>query len=71
MVDERRLVLDANILMRGVLGRRVRQIIDSHVELASFFAPEVAFDDATQHLARVVRNRGGDDDAVAGARGRS
>ena len=67
MAGERRLVLDANILMRAVLGRRVRQIIDAHVEHAVFFAPEVAFADAKRHLPGVVRKRGGDGAAVAEA----
>lgn len=67
MSDERRLVLDANILMRAVLGRRVRQIIESHVEQAAFFAPDVAFADAHRHLPDVVRKQGGDVAAVAAA----
>lgn len=67
MAAERRLVLDANILMRAVLGHRVRQIIDTYFEQATFFAPEVAFADAERHLPAVVRKRGGDDAAVAEA----
>lgn len=67
MVSERRLVLDANILMRAVLGRRVRQIIETHSEHASFFAPDEAIADARRHLPDVVRKRGGDDAAVAAA----
>jgi PIN domain len=55
VVSERRLVLDANILMRAVLGRRVRQIIETHSEHAAFFAPDVAFADARRHLPDVVR----------------
>ncbi|HSV40324.1 MAG TPA: PIN domain-containing protein [Nocardioidaceae bacterium] len=67
MADERRLVLDANILMRAVLGRRVRQIIESYVEHAAFFAPDVAFADAHRHLPNVVRKQGGEEAAVAAA----
>lgn len=67
MVDERRLVLDANILIRAVLGRRARQIIETHALHASFFAPEVAYEDAGKHLEGVVRKRGGDDEAIAEA----
>ncbi len=67
MARERRLVLDANILMRAVLGRRVRQIIETHVEHAAFYAPDVAIADARRHLPDVVRKRGGDDAAVAAA----
>lgn len=67
MASERRLVLDANILMRAVLGRRVRQIIATHIEHAALFAPDVAFADARRHLPDVVRTRGGDDAAVLAA----
>jgi predicted nucleic acid-binding protein len=65
--SERRLVLDANILMRAVLGRRVRQIVETHVERAAFFAPDVTIADARRHLPDVVRKRGGDDEAIAAA----
>jgi hypothetical protein len=37
------LVLDANILIRAVLGRRVRHILESHVDSISFFIPETAY----------------------------
>lgn len=67
MASERRLVLDANILMRAVLGRRVRQIIETHVERAAFFVPDVAMADARRHLPDVVRKRGGDDAAITAA----
>jgi len=41
------IVLDANILIRAVLGRRVRQLIDSYAgQGVRFFAPDVAFEDA-------------------------
>lgn len=53
--------------MRAVLGRRVRQIIERHVEGAAFFAPDVAFADARRHLPDVVRKRGGDAATVAAA----
>ncbi len=39
MEIQRRLVLDANILIRVVLGRRVRQVILDHSDRVSFFAP--------------------------------
>ncbi len=67
MVDERQLILDANILIRAVLGRRVRRIIEDNAPHASFFAPEVAFDDARQYLPSIVVKRGGSDAAAAQA----
>jgi hypothetical protein len=37
------LVLDANILIRGVLGQRVRRILETHADsISSFFVPERA-----------------------------
>jgi predicted nucleic acid-binding protein len=56
----RALVLDANILIRAVLGVRVRRILERYVESASFFIPEVALDEAQEHLAALVSERGGD-----------
>jgi predicted nucleic acid-binding protein len=54
------LVLDANILIRAVLGRRVRRILEVHAETISFFLPETAYAEAEEHLAALVVKRGGD-----------
>ena len=51
---ERQLVLDANILIRAVLGRRVRQIITTHAEHVSFLAPAVAYDEASAYLPTLL-----------------
>jgi predicted nucleic acid-binding protein len=40
------IVLDANILIRAILGRRVQQLIDTYTGQVRFVAPDVAFDDA-------------------------
>jgi hypothetical protein len=40
------LVLDANILMRAVLGRRVRELLEVYEDVATFYSPDVCFDDA-------------------------
>lgn len=58
MEVERRLVLDANILIRAVLGRRVREIIAEHAGAAAFFASEVAFEDALRYLPTLLEKRG-------------
>ena len=60
MAASRALVLDANILIRAVLGRRVRRIIEEYAEQVSFFIPELAYLEAEEHLAVVVQKRGGD-----------
>ena len=53
------LVVDANILVRAVLGRRVREVIETYAGKVSFFVPEVAYDDAEEHLPELVVKRGG------------
>jgi hypothetical protein len=50
----RALVIDANILVRAVLGRRVREIIETHAEQASFFVPDMAYAEAEEHLPALV-----------------
>ena len=56
----RALVLDANILIRAVLGQRVRRILEAHADRISFFVPETAYAEAEEHLAELVAKRGGD-----------
>lgn len=50
----RRLVLDANILIRAVLGKRVKNVITTYAVEAEFFVPEVAYEDAERHLPAVL-----------------
>ena len=53
------IVLDANILIRAVLGRRVRHILDSYTSQAvRFFAPDIVFDDARKHLPQLLKKHG-------------
>lgn len=44
------LVLDANILLRAVFGTRVRSILQTFEETASFFSPDVCFDDGRKYI---------------------
>ena len=53
-------VLDANILIRAVLGRRVRELIQAHAETAQFFAPDIAYEDARKYLPGLLSKRGVD-----------
>jgi predicted nucleic acid-binding protein len=53
------IVLDANILIRAVLGRRVRQLLETYASQGvRFFAPDVAFDDAEKYLPALFEKRG-------------
>lgn len=49
-----RIVLDANILVRAVLGSRVKRIITDHAMGAEFFAPEIAYADAERYLPEIL-----------------
>ena len=59
-MSHRALVLDANILIRAVLGARVRRILEDNADNVSFFVPEFALSEAQEHLATLVTKRGGD-----------
>lgn len=53
------IVLNANILIRTVLGRRVRELLDTWAAQGiRFFAPDVAFDDAEKYLPPLLAQRG-------------
>jgi predicted nucleic acid-binding protein len=51
------LVLDANILIRAILGARVLSLIRKYSDQAEFFAPGAAFQDARLHLPAIMQRR--------------
>ena len=53
------IVLDANILIRAVLGRRVRQLLEQYSACGiHFYAPDIAFADAQKYLPALLHKRG-------------
>lgn len=54
----RALVLDANILIRAVLGRRVLSLLEAYADRVDFLAPEIAFIDASVYLPEILVSRG-------------
>jgi predicted nucleic acid-binding protein len=53
------LVLDANILIRAVLGRRVRELLERYaVRGVRFLAPEAAFEEASKYLPMLLEKKG-------------
>lgn len=54
------LVLDANILIRAVLGSRVRLLLETYEDSADFYAPDVCFEDAREYIPEVLSGRGDD-----------
>jgi predicted nucleic acid-binding protein len=58
------IVLDANILIRAVLGRRVRELIFDNAATVKFFAPYIAYADARKYLPALLNKRGVDASAA-------
>lgn len=52
------LVLDANILIRAVLGQRVFKLLNQYNSTTAFFAPDEAFTDAEKYLPPIFEARG-------------
>ena len=51
------LVLDANILIRAVLGSRVPSLIRKYVRHAEFVAPDTPFQEARKHFPAILDRR--------------
>ena len=56
MSDSKALVLDANILLRGVLGDAVSSLLDRFSDSVDFYLPSVALSDARRHVAIRANN---------------
>jgi predicted nucleic acid-binding protein len=56
----RRLVLDANILLRGILGTKVLPLLEAHEDTVSFYSPDVCFDGARKYIRDLAIRRGFD-----------
>jgi predicted nucleic acid-binding protein len=52
------LVLDANILIRAVLGRRVRELLARYGKHVDLFVPDAALLECRQHLPPILAKRG-------------
>jgi hypothetical protein len=57
-MSNKTIVLDANILIRAVLGKRVREQILSNAATVKFFAPDVAYADARKYLPALLEKKG-------------
>lgn len=52
------LVLDANIIIRAVLGEKVRQHLLTYSETVDFFTPDICIQDAQKYLPIIFEKRG-------------
>ena len=57
-MNNKAIVLDANILIRAVLGKRVLELILMNASTVKFFAADVAYADARKHLPPLLEKRG-------------
>ena len=54
----KRIVIDANILIRAILGIKVASRIAQHAATVQFLTTEIAFLEAQKHLPNVLSRRG-------------
>jgi len=54
------IIVDANILIRAVLGVRVRQLIDRYGVNVAFCTPAIALDEAADNLPTIAETRNDD-----------
>lgn len=52
------LVLDANIVIRAVLGNKVRNFLIEHNEKVDFLTPESCIGEVEEHLPTIFENKG-------------
>ncbi|OGA52728.1 MAG: hypothetical protein A3F74_25410 [Betaproteobacteria bacterium RIFCSPLOWO2_12_FULL_62_58] len=56
-MQSKRIVIDANILVRAVLGVRVRELIERYCDSTAFFVAESNVEEAMQYLAELTSKR--------------
>lgn len=57
-MSTRRIVLDANILIRAMLGVKVGRLLIKYAESIEFCTPSIAFEDAEMNLPSIMSKRG-------------
>jgi hypothetical protein len=60
MNSSKGLVLDANILIRAVLGKRVRSMLEKYEDSVEFYTPELCLEQTRVHLPAILEGRGVD-----------
>lgn len=61
MNGEKSLILDANILIRAVLGIRVPALLEKLSPTVRFFTPEICVHDAYKYLPPILQSQGIDE----------
>jgi len=57
MTSRKKIVVDANILVRGVLGERVPDLLERYHRRVLFYTPSQCFSEARRHLPAILHRR--------------
>jgi predicted nucleic acid-binding protein len=57
VTEHKRLVLDANILLRAVFGIRVRALLETYEDSVSFYTPDICFTDVRNYIPAIATSR--------------
>ena len=57
MNPQKSIVLDANILIRAVLGQKVRRILEQYADSTQFLTPQICYQDAQKYLPPLFEKR--------------
>ncbi len=52
-MTEKRLLLDANILVRALFGKKVRELLLSHLDTTEFYCPDICFPEARKYIPSI------------------
>jgi predicted nucleic acid-binding protein len=63
-MQHKRLVIDANILIRAVLGQKVRGLIERYCDSVAFYVAEANAEEAEYYLAKELAAKRGLDEAI-------
>lgn len=63
-MQHKRLVIDANILIRAVLGQKVRGLIERYCDSVAFYVAEANVEEAEFYLAKELAAKRGLDEAT-------
>src|SRR4051812_32502364 len=58
MIGSKRVVLDANILLRGVFGVRVAHVLTSFHDTVEFYSTDACVVEALRHIPGIAREKG-------------
>ena len=58
-MQPKRLVIDANILIRAVLGSRVRNLIERHCDTVAFYIAEANAEEGEFYLSNILAAKHG------------